>query len=528
VENTLSWPLDHAARLHGDRLAFAGDPPVTYRELRRRIGGLGSALERLDVARGAVAGVLAENSREHLECWLGIPTHGRVLNDLNIRLAVSELEFMLTDSGARTLFVDAAMLQTARELLTRCEHVDRLVFIGEGPCPDDCEAYAGLVALDPADAPELRADDLAAISYTGGTTGTPKGVMLSHANLIANAKHNSMVVDYRRDDVYLHSAPMFHVADASLTLAVTWAGGAHVFVPRFDAAAVSHAIEAHGVTILVMVPTMIQAWLAELARNPIDLSSVRLMIYAGSPISTELQLEALSELPFELMQGYGMTETAPSLMFLTPEDHRRGATGEEPHRKRLASVGTPLRGVQVEIRGADGAKVPDGEIGEICVRGPNVMLGYWNRVDVTVDAFVDGWYRTGDAGYADGDGYVFLVDRLKDMIVSGGENVYSVEVERALLSHSAVIEAAVFGVPDPRWGEAVHAVVVVGEGSAVSADELIAHCREQVAGYKTPRTLEVRASPLPKSGAGKILKHELRAPFWRGQARNVGGSAATG
>jgi long-chain acyl-CoA synthetase len=525
VENTLSWPLEHAARLHGDRLATLGGPePVTYRELKRRVGGLGAGLERLGLQRGSVAAVLAENSRRHLECWLGVPAHGRVLNDLNIRLATAELTYMLTHSEARALFVDAALLESARELRERCEHLEHLVYLGDGPCPEDCEPYEQLVALDPAPAPELDGDDLAAISYTGGTTGVPKGVMLSHANLIANAKHNAMVNDYREDDVYLHSAPMFHVADACPTLAVTWAGGTHAFLPRFDAAAVSAAIVEHGVTILVMVPTMIRTWLAELTANPIDLRGVRFMVYAGSPISTNLQLEAIERFPFELFQGYGMTETAPSLTYLTGEDHRLGAAGGEPYRTRLGSVGRPLRGVQVEIRDGDGSEVAPGEIGEVWARGPNVMLGYWRQPEATSHALVDGWYRTGDAGRSDDDGYVYLVDRIKDMIVTGGENVYSVEVEQVLLRHDAVLEAAVFGVPDARWGEAVTAVVVVAEGEQLDAESLIEHCRGHIAGYKVPRAIEVRTDPLPKTSVGKILKNELRAPYWEGAERLISGS----
>lgn len=525
MENTLSWPLIHAARYHGERIATRGGPePLTYRELARRVGALGAGLQRLGVERGGVVAVLAENSRRHLECWLAISAHGRILNDLNIRLAAAELAYMIDHCESRVLLVDAALLETARALRERCPLLERLVFLDDGPCPDDCSSYEELMALDPLPLPELDAETVAAISYTGGTTGVPKGVMLTHANLIANARHNMIACSYGSEDTYLHSAPMFHVADASLTLAITWSGGRHEFLPRFDAAAVSAAIVEHGVTVLVMVPTMIQAWLAELEANPIELGGVRFMIYAGSPIGRDLQARAIARLPFGLYQGYGMTETAPSLTFLTAEDHRLGGTGEEPYRTRLGSAGRPLRGVQVEIRDGDGAPIADGEIGEIWARGPNVMAGYWRQPQATEHALVDGWYRTGDAGRVDADGYIYLVDRIKDMIISGGENVYSVEVEQALLSHEAVVEAAVFGVPDPRWGEAVTAAVVLAAGSEVSVEELIAHCRTQIAGYKTPRSIELRSEPLPKSGVGKILKHELRARHWEGAERLISGA----
>jgi acyl-CoA synthetase (AMP-forming)/AMP-acid ligase II len=257
---------------------------------------------------------------------------------------------------------------------------------------------------------------------------------------------------------------------------------------------------------------MIRTWLAELAAHPIDLSGVRFMVYAGSPISTSLQLEAIERFPFRLYQGYGMTETAPSLTYLTGEDHRLGAAGGEPYRTRLGSVGRPLRGVQVEIRGADGSEVAPGEIGELWARGPNVMLGYWRQPEATSHALVDGWYRTGDAGRSDEDGYVYLVDRIKDMIVTGGENVYSAEVENALAAHPAVAASAVIGVPDPDWGERVHAVVVLLPDHQVTAQEIRAHCKTLIAGYKSPRTVEFVAA-LPMSGAGKILKRELRKNY---------------
>jgi acyl-CoA synthetase (AMP-forming)/AMP-acid ligase II len=216
-----------------------------------------------------------------------------------------------------------------------------------------------------------------------------------------------------------------------------------------------------------------------------------------------------------------MTEAAPTVNCCTAEDHGRGSAGEQPYARRLRSIGAPVVGVEAEIRGPDSQRLRAGEVGEIWVRGPNVMLGYWKQPEATEAALRDGWYRSGDAGYATEDGYLYLVDRLKDMIITGGENVYSIEVEAALTEHEAVHEAAVFGVPDPRWGEAVHAVVVVEQGHEVTLDELIAHCRTRIAGYKIPRTVELRREPLPKSGAGKVLKNVLREPFWAGHERRV-------
>jgi long-chain acyl-CoA synthetase len=253
-----------------------------------------------------------------------------------------------------------------------------------------------------------------------------------------------------------------------------------------------------------------------------DLSSLQHVQYAASPISPALQRRVLERLDCEVAQFYGMTEAAPTVTHCTPEDHRRGFAGEEPHRTRLASMGAPVVGVQVEVRDAEDRVVGPGEVGEVWLRGPNVMLGYWNRPDATAEALVDGWYRSGDAARVDEDGYLYMVDRLKDMIVSGGENVYSIEVEAALAEHPAVAEVAVFGIPDARWGEAVHAVVVLEPGGGAEPESLLAHCRTRIAGFKVPRSIEIRTEPLPKSGAGKLLKNQLRDPHWAGHDRRVG------
>src|SRR5690606_84092 len=246
-----------------------------------------------------------------------------------------------------------------------------------------------------------------------------------------------------------------------------------------------------------------------------DLSSWRMCLYAASPIPIALLRRAMSELPCGFSQGYGMTEMSPHCTQLTPADHDKALAGDPDGVRRLASAGTPCIGVDLEVRRPDGSLCAIGEVGEITVRGPNMMPGYWNRPVETAEAFTpDGWYKTGDLGSIDEGGYVFLVDRAKDMIVSGGENVYTTEVEKGLASHPAVLEVAVFGVPHETWGEAVHAEVVLKEGATATEDELIAHCRAAIAGFKVPRSVNVRTDPLPKSGAGKILKRDLRAPCW--------------
>jgi long-chain acyl-CoA synthetase len=479
----LGWPLHRAARLYAGHVAVVeGERRVTYAELARRVRALGG----LDAQR---VGFLGANSLAHMECWLGLPAFGKVLVDLNFRLSVEELAFMVDDASLDVLIVDDERRGVGEQL--------RVALL------DD---YEGLVAGPEHRFPGVDESALAAISYTGGTTGTPKGVMLSHRNLLANALHNLAVTGHAHEDRWLHVCPMFHVAGTSNVFACTWVGARQTILPRFEARSVLATIARERISHTVFVPTML-AMLLEHAEGA-DVSSVRHLQYAASPIAPDLQRRVLEWLPdCDVVQFYGMTEAAPTVTRLSGRDHR-----ERPD--RLASMGAVVPGVEAEVR------APRGEVGELWVRGPNVMLGYWNRPEATAEALVDGWYRTGDLAREDDDGYLYMVDRAKDMIITGAENVYSVEVEAALAQHPAVDEVAVFGVPDERWGEAVHAVVV--PRAAVTAEELTAHCRALLGGFKVPRAIELRAEPLPKSGAGKLLKARLREPYWAGRERMVG------
>ena len=504
LSGSLSWPLEHAVQVHGGRPAvIEGERRLTYRELAERVARLGGALDDLDVAPGDFVGVLAGNTAAHLECWLAVPAHGRVINSLNHRLALSELRFMVEDSETRIIVTDDARLEHALALRDQCASLEHVVHAGDGPCPEGCVSYEAL--LDGASgvtAPDVPGDTLAAISYTGGTTGRPKGVMLSHANLVANAKHFLFTDALTADDRYVHAAPMFHAADSTMVFCMTWAGGAHVLLDRFDLPRLVGAVERHGATVLVLVPTMVRMLLDHLDEHPAELGDLRLLHYAAAPMPESLLERAMGTLGCDFLHGYGMTEAAPGVTYLSPDDHRRGA--------HLRSVGHAIPGVQLEIRDPLGRPLPDGEIGEVCVRGPNVMLGYWNRPEATAEVLsADGWYRTGDAGHLDG-GYLYLADRLKDMIISGGENVYSIEVENVIASHPAVREVAVVARPDERWGERVHAIIVAEPGSDLDEAAVVEHCRPHIAGFKLPRSVEFRDEPLPKSGAGKVLKARLR------------------
>ena len=528
MQGTLAWPLTRALATRPQAEAVVdGDTRLTYAQWGRRVHGLAAGLRKRGLMNGDVIATIAQNTYRHLECWVGIPAAGMVLNDLNYRLAVPELEFIVKDCGARAIVADGAFLEVARQLKDRCSSLEHLIFAGDGAAPEGWVHWDELCAHAPpgsghADLRAITADTLAAISYTGGTTGLPKGVMQSHGNLVANAKHMLIANPLLPTDRFIHAAPMFHAADAATTFALTFVGGAHVCIRGYEPELFGKIVEAEKVSVALIVPTMINMLLNHPATVARDFSAWRLLMYGASPMPVELLLRVCDLLPCDIVQLYGMTEAAPLVTSMQRTDNRDGARGIEPARSRLASCGQAVVGVEVEVRRLDGSLCEPRETGEVFVRGPNIMQGYWKRPEETAHALVgDGWYKSGDVAWADEEGYLFVVDRAKDMIISGGENIYTTEVENAVFRVPAVLEVAVFGIPDETFGERVHAEVVVKPGMSVTADEVMAACREQIAGFKVPRSVVVRSDPLPKSGAGKILKRNLRDPYWKGKDRGV-------
>lgn len=499
---TVADPIRHAARTAAERTAVVcGDDLVDYRTLHERCRRLAGGLAALGLRRGDRVAVLALNCHRHLEAYLAVPAAGLVVVPLNTRLADPELRAILRSAEARLLLTDRPAGHLASEVEQVVELPDAYDDLVAGSVPADLGAGAG-----------VGEDDLAALFFTGGTTGRSKGVMLTHRNLVANAFHKTLACRFTRDDVLLAVAPLFHVAGTAPLLGLAWLGAAVVMQPRFVPGDALDLIARRRVTATLPVPSMVAALVAEQRARPRDVSSLRLLGHAGSPIAGDVVRRARATFPdAELAHFYGATETAPIVTALPHEERELGGP-------RLGSCGQPVPGVEVRVAGPGGSTLEPGQVGEVWVRGPNVMAGYWRDPRATAAALVDGWYRTGDLGYQDDEAYLFLVDRLKDMIVTGGENVYSVEVEDVLVSHPSVLEAAVFGVPDPRWGEAVHAVVAVRPGRDLAGldRDLTSHCRATIAGYKTPKHIEVRTEPLPKSGPGKILKRALRAPYWEG------------
>ncbi|MFC3077496.1 long-chain-fatty-acid--CoA ligase [Phenylobacterium terrae] len=491
----------------------------TWGETRDRVARLAQALHGLGVGRGDRVAILALNSDRYSEFLLAVWWAGAVVVPMNIRWTPAENAYSLNDSGTRVLFVDQAFAGQVAAIREACPDLQRLVWLDDAAPPEDMQAYEALIGgHDPAPDVEAGGEDLAGLYYTGGTTGFPKGVMIPHRALWYNNLVCTKVLEVGADDVVLHAAPMFHMADSCLGGSAFMVGAAHAYVPRFEPEAVMAQIEAQGATHTVIVPTMVAMLLQHPAFATERLKSLQVIGYGGSTISRGVLAEALEKLPHvRFVQVYGQTEMAPVVTALPPDCH----VLEGPLTGRLASAGRPAPGCEVRIVGPDGADVAPGQVGEVIARGPGMMHGYWNSPDQTAAAIRDGWVHTGDGAWQDEDGFVYIVDRLKDMIVTGGENVFTAEVESALSTHPAVAQVAVIGIPDEAWGEAVHAVVVLRPGQTAQAQELIAHCAPLIANYKRPRSITFRDEPLPLSGAGKVLKRELRAPFWEGRERRV-------
>lgn len=498
---------------------ICGDRRQDWATFASRTARLAGALTALGYRQGDRIGILALNADRYLECFFGLAWGGFVFVPINTRLAPPEVVHWLTDSGCAGLLVDAAFQAMLEEIRPSLPDVRHVIHIDNLPTPDGQLGYEALIAAaQPVADAGRHGDDLAGIFYTGGTTGRSKGVMLSHANIVANAQNLQPGADVGRDMRYVHAAPMFHLADGAMTFLVTAYGGTHSFLPRFDPAAMLRVIEEDRITHALIVPTMINMLVHHPEVTTRDISSLRRMLYGASPMPEAVIRRALDVMPkTRFVQAYGQSEASPVMTVLPFEYH----CFEGPLAGRMKSAGQGVLDCEIRIHDPDDNEVPRGTVGEICGRGAMVMLGYWNQPELTAFTLRNGWLHTGDGGYMDDKGFVYVVDRVKDMIVSGGENVYSAEVEEALYAHPAVSECAVIGVPDDTWGERVHAVVRFKSGMTASVAELIANCHARIANYKCPRSVDIREEPLPLSGAGKILKTELRRPFWEGRERRV-------
>ena len=492
----------------------------SWREVGNRVPRLAAALRALGIADGRFVAALAMNSDRYVELFFAVPWAGGAFAPLNIRWSLAENEYALTDSKASVLFVDDSFVDQAFELRRTLGWVQALVWIGEGPCPEGMLDYETLVAqTDPMPDAGRCGEDLWVIFYTGGTTAHPKGVMMSHRGLFVATLGYLAWLPTAEDLSFVYVAGYFHFAGASALLYITLAGGTHIPLPRFDPVQVMQAISEHKATNAVLVPTMINLLLNHPDFDKYDLSSLQTCVYGGSPMPEALIKQAMKKLPtWRFFQVFGMTETGGFATILRWRDHVTAG----PKAKRLRSAGQPAFGNEVKVVLPDGTEAPPQTLGEIVVRSDMLMNGYLNNPQATAAVMKDGWMHTGDAGTMDEDGFLYVADRIKDMIVTGGENVYSIEVERVLFTHPAVREAAVIGVPSARWGESVHAVIVPRDGMTVTEAELDAHCRAHIGGYKVPRSYEFRTDPLPVTPVGKVRKNVLRDPHWAGQDRKIG------
>jgi long-chain acyl-CoA synthetase len=489
--------LGRASRYYPDRAALASDGArLTYRELHNRVGGIAAALSRHGFQSGDRLALLLPNGPEYIELvyacsWLGVTAV-----PLNIRLSAVEIDRVLADANPRGLVRHSSLPVPKTELSWH-------LMLDKEPWE---------IGNDSHPAPYYDPEAILALIYTSGTTGRPKGVMLTHANILANVYNFNHWMRYPEGGVYLHAAPIFHIADFPAMFAVPIFGACQTTIPKFSPQVFCEIVEREHVSHTVLVPTMINLLTQSPEAKKYNLSSLEVLAYGGSPMAPELIRRTRELLPnLKLVQVYGLSETG----FLT------GLQDEEHTDDRLLSCGRPCLGVDVQVVDESGKQVQAGCHGELVARGANVMRGYWNNPEETALAFRDGLFRTGDVGYQDAAGYFYIMDRLKDMIVTGGENVYSGEVEAIIYEHPAVREAAVFGIPDPGWGEIVMACVVLTPGSALTVNELISHCRQSLANYKVPRRVEFSETELPKSGSGKVLKRTLRERFWAHHERTV-------
>src|SRR5947209_6655257 len=500
--------LDRAELVYGDRVGIVDEPQqpapplgeVTYREVARRARAMQAALDRLGVGEGERVAVVSHNSGRLLEMLLGVPSSGRVLVPVNFRLSPDEVSYIVGHSGARVLFVDP-------ELESSLKGVEAEHRFGTG------EEYEQLLDHDAEARPWAEPDEdaTATINYTSGTTARPKGVQMTHRNIWINAVTFGMHMQVSDRDVYLHTLPMFHCNGWGLPYTMAGIGARQVPLRKVDGAEILRRVDRHGVTMMAGAPAVWNAVLEAAADWDGEIPGrdrVRIVV-AGAPPPSRTIARVESELGWEFNQIYGLTETAPLLTINRPRAEFDDLEPEE-RAKKLSRAGVPALGIRLQTS----------ESGEVLAQGNVVLAGYWENPDASAEALEGGWFHTGDGGTLDDGGYLTISDRKKDVIITGGENVSSIEVEDAVFSHPAVAEVAVIGVPDDKWGEMVTALVVVAEGESVTEAELIAHTRERIAGYKAPKRVEVRDA-IPRTATGKIQKFKLREQFWSTADRQV-------
>ncbi|MBL9071466.1 MAG: fatty acid--CoA ligase [Sphingopyxis sp.] len=514
VSDILSFDefITHWAAERPDRVAMREDERVfTYAELEDRTARVASLLLAAGLQKGDRIAWIGKNSDLYFTLFYGAARAGVVMAPIGWRLAPGEWAYVVNDTKAKIVFAGPGFDSVAQQLAGKLDHDPRIIGADE--------ARALIEATPRAAFPPAGSDDAVLQLYTSGTTGNPKGAVLSNRNLFALRKHsNEADMPYTKwedDEAVLVAMPCAHIGGTGLGIMALAAGLPGIILAEFNPDGVFDAVEQHGVTRFFIVPAALQMLLLHPRCASVDYGRLKYILYGAAPIPLELLRQCIKMFGAQFIQAYGMTETTGTICMLPPEDH------DPEGNARMRSAGKPLPGVEIAILGPDGASVPTGDVGEVVTRSSNNMIGYWNLPDATAKTMTaDGWIHTGDAGYLDEDGYLFIHDRMKDMIISGGENVYPAEVESAIFGHPAVQEVAVIGIPDQKWGETVKAVVVPKPGMSIEEADIIAWARDRIAAFKAPRSVDVIAA-LPRNASGKILRKDLRAPYWEGYERMV-------
>lgn len=505
----------HHGRVIPDKVAFHFEQTeTTYLALDQRSNRIANGMASLGVKPQARVAIFSRNHTAFFEIWFACLKSEVVLVPVNARLAGPEVEFVINDSGAEVLFVGNEYRELISGISDRLASVRQVVVIdGDGSGSDYDTWLSTFENRDPGLDPSP--DQVAIQMYTSGTTGNPKGVLTQHRGLLALLDKVRSQGHWSHSDVSLICSPLFHIGGSGWAIQGLFFGATAVLLRSFDAVKVLENVRAFGVTKLLLVPSMVKMILDIDGTSPENFSSINYLQYSGAPMPSSLLQTARQTFGCRFAQTFGLTETSGSITWLSPADH------ESADENRLRSCGRASQGMEIKIVGSDGLELPAGKVGEIVCRGDQVFAGYWNLPSQSAAAIVDGWFHTGDAGYFDEDGYLYISDRIKDMIVSGGENVYPAEVEAAILSHPLISEVAVIGVPDDKWGETVKAVVVTRGDAAITLEEIASHTKALIGSYKCPRSLEV-VSALPRNPSGKVLKNKLREMCRESQDRHAG------
>tara|TARA_R110001592_G_scaffold357416_1_gene660626 strand:- start:208885 stop:210444 length:1560 start_codon:yes stop_codon:yes gene_type:complete len=509
-----------AAAINGHGIATICDGRKrTWLEFLARVQKAAGMLQNLGIEANDRVAILAPNSDTYMEYLFSVNWAGGVLVPINTRLADCEVADWINDAGAKILVVSDDFIDVLANIRNELRTVEQVICLGEDKSVAGMHSHEKLLLSSPVAADAGRKDqDLAALFYTGGTTGKSKGVMITHAGLYINILQWISAVGVTADDRFLIIPPMFHAAGGENSMAVAALAATAYIPPRFNALATLQAIEDERLTKLPVVATMLDMVVNHQQVAEFDLSSVRKITYGASPIHERVLTRSLEVFPqAEFFQVFGQTEGGPTVTVLPPKYHVTAG----PHAGKLKSAGVPVIGVELKIVDDQDRQLRSGETGEICVRGAGVTPGYWNLPEATAEALRGGWMHTGDAGYLDEDGFLYIADRIKDMIISGAENVYPAEVEAVLLRHEAIIECAVIGIPSEKWGEQVHAIVRTAEGKSLTEQDLIDYCKQSLAGYKCIRSVKFTREAFPLSAANKVLKRELRKPYWENEGRSI-------